>query len=374
MKILGLKWDSIKEKLAPYVFLGPFLFWFVVFFGYAFLRVLYFSFTNYDLFSIPDFVGLQNYTGLFREFLFAKALKNSLTFAVIVTTVQTFFALILAVNLNQKIRGINFFRAAYYMPSVTSSVVITLIFMWLFQRKGVINYLISYYHRYSKIILFFFILLISIQAILVIKEMIKKRPVKILEPSYFVLSMFLAGLITYLFKAFGIVVPLDVQPVDLIWLNTRDTIPDWAGPFAFPRTLGAIMILNIWTTIPTFMLLYLAGLQDIPSSLYEAAEVDGANWVQKFWYITVPQLKHVTFLVVTMGLIGTLQMFDQVAIIGDQAPLESRITLAFYVYKNIFPSSAKASVGMASAAAIVLAFLTLIIVYIQKKFTGEGRD
>ncbi len=77
------------------------------------------------------------------------------------------------------------------------------------------------------------------------------------------------------------------------------------------------MILNTWTTAPTMMLLFLAGLQDIPSELYEAAAVDGATGFAAFRHITLPGLKHVTYLVVTMGgLIGTLQMFDQVAIIG----------------------------------------------------------
>lgn len=151
-------------------------------------------------------------------------------------------------------------------------------------------------------------------------------------------------------------------------------IPAWAGPFAFPRPLAAIMLLNIWTTVPTMMILYLAGLQDIPGALYEAAEVDGATTWQKFWKITVPQLKHITFLVMTMGFIGTLQMFDQVAIIGGQAPLESTVTLAYYVYVNMFPSSARPAVGLASAAAMILAILTLIFVYLQRRITGEGRE
>lgn len=368
------KRGHLGEKLAPYVLLTPFLFGFIVFFMYAFIRAFYFSFTNYDLFSSPDWIGIKNYIALFREYLFGIALKNSLTFAIIVTTMQTIFALILAVVMNQKIRGIKFIRAAYYMPSVTSSVVITLIFIWMFQRKGVINYLLTVFQQYRLLISVFLVLIIGIQLLLVVKEKWKGRPVSYFEPSYIVLSIIFASIITYLLKDFGIITLAEIKAVDTIWLNTRETVPSWAGRLAFPRPLGAIMMLNIWTTAPTFMLLYLAGLQDIPRELYEAAEVDGAKGWQKFWYITVPQLKHITFLVVTMGLIGTLQMFDQVAIIGFQAPLESTITLAYYVYQSAFPSSAKPEAGMASAAAIVLAVLTLIIVLIQKRFTGEGRD
>ncbi len=371
---MGNRWSSLKEKTAPYVLLSPFLFGFIIFFSYAFIRSLYFSFTDYDLFSIPNWVGIDNYINLFKERLFTRALKNSLTFSIIVTTLQTIFALLLAVAMNQKIKGIRFFRTAYYMPSVTSSIVITLIFMWMFQRKGVINYLLTLLRQHGLTIGVFLALLIGIQFILVATEKLRGRPVEYLEPSYIIISILLASIITYILKDFGIIKLAEVKAVDIFWLNTREEVPFWAGPFAFPRPLGAIMILNIWTTVPTFMILYLAGLQGIPKALYEAAEVDGAKGWQKFWYITVPQLKHITFLVVTLGLIGTLQMFDQVKIIGSQAPLESTITLAYYVYDSAFPGASAPEVGMASAAAVILAVLTLTIVLIQKKFSGEGRD
>ena len=140
------------EKAAPYILLAPFIFHIAAFFGYAFARTFYFSFTEYNLFASPRWVGLANYVDLFRNVQFGRALKNSLQFAVIVTLAQTFLALLLAVVMNSKVRGIKFFRAAYYMPSVTSSVVITLIFMWLFQRGGVINYLTTEFTEYRAVI------------------------------------------------------------------------------------------------------------------------------------------------------------------------------------------------------------------------------
>ena len=373
-KKLEYRWSSLKEKTAPYVLLSPFLFGFIIFFSYAFIRSLYFSFTDYDLFSMPDWVGINNYINLFKERLFTRALQNSLTFAIIVTTLQTIFALLLAVAMNQKIKGIRFFRTAYYMPSVTSSIVITLIFMWMFQKKGVINYLLTLLRQYGLMMGVFLALLIGIQFILVVIEKLRGRPVEYLEPSYIVISIILASIITYVLKDFGIITTTETKAVDILWLSTREKVPFWAGPLAFPRPLGAIMILNIWTTVPTFMILYLAGLQGIPKVLYEAAEVDGAKGWQKLWYITIPQLKHITFLIVTLGLIGTLQMFDQVKIIGSQAPLESVITLAYYVYDSAFPGASAPRIGMASAAAIILAVLTLTIVLIQKIFSGEGKD
>lgn len=363
---------GLGEKLAPYVLLAPFLFTLIVFFGYAFVRVVYFSFTSYDLFSPPQWVGLKNYLNIFKDLDFGYALKNSLSFMIIVTAVQTILALLLALSLNQRVRGINFFRAAYYMPSVMSSVVITLIFIWFFQRRGVLNFLIGKFLEYQSLMLLFVLLLAALQTTMVLYEKWRKRPVSVFEPSFLFLSMFTAFFVVFSGVRFGFFSPRVVEAVDIIWFNTTKTWPGFLGKLAFPVPLGAIMMFNIWTTAPTFMLLYLAGLQDIPKELYEAAAVDGAQGWHIVRFIVVPQLKPITFLVVTMGLIGTLQMFDQVAILGEQAPRSSIITLAFYIYTNIFPSSASPRVGMASAAAILLALLTMVIVMLQRKVIGEG--
>ena len=359
----------LGEKLAPYVLLAPFLFTLIVFFGYAFVRVVYFSFTNYDLFSKPEWVGLRNYLNIFRDPEFTRAMKNSLTFMVVVTAAQTMIALLLALFLNRKMRGIKFFRAAYYMPSVASSVVVTLIFIWFFQRRGVLNYVIC---RSGKAGDFGAVCPFSCSSTVVwcLGEAARRlwlflNKASCCSPCRVFISFWPC---TWFHPA------REVAPVDIIWFNTTKTWPDFFGALAFPIPLGAIMLFNIWTTAPTFMLLYLAGLQDIPGELYEAAAVDGAEGWHMFWKITVPQLKPITFLVVTMGLIGTLQMFDQVAILGSQAPRSSTITLAYYIYTNLFPSSASPRVGMASAAAMFLALLTLVIVYAQRKVLGGEND
>ncbi|HEY8425653.1 MAG TPA: sugar ABC transporter permease [Limnochordales bacterium] len=358
--------DRVQEAVAAYLFLAPYLFSLVVFFAYAFVRTLYFSFTQYDLFNPPTWVGLRNYVALLTEPRFLTALQNSITFSVVVTAAQTAFALMLALALNQKLRGITFFRAAYYMPSVASSVVITLIFIWLYQRAGAINYLLTMALVYRRVLLVFLAGTAVLQVAMVLYERRRGQPASPLEPSLLVTAMLLAGAATAALWVAGVVTPVEgVQPVSIPWLNTRRRWPD--GPISAPIPLEAIMLLNTWTTAPTFMLLYLAGLQEIPRELYEAASVDGASPWQQFRHITLPQLRHVTFLVVTLGLIGTLQMFDQVAVIGDQAPLESVITLAYYVYSNVFPGGAVPRVGQAAAAAMTLAVLTLVVVLIQRK-------
>ena len=363
-----------QEITAAYLFLAPFLLTLGIFFVYATVRAIYFSFTDYDLFNAPQWVGLKNYIDLFSEENFIVALRNSLLFAAIVTSVQTFGALVMAAVLNTNIRGLNFFRAAYYMPSVTSSVVITLIFLWMYQRQGLFNYLATQFKVYLPMLLVFLGILVISQIAQVIFERSRDLPARWLDPALFVVSLLIALAGTWLLSFTGLITLREVSPVDFTWLQTRQEIPEGA-PFFLraPVPLVAIMLQNIFTTIPTFMLMFLAALQDVPKSQYEASALDGATPVQQFFYITIPAVQPVTFLVVTLGLIGTLQMFDQVAIFGDAVPLRSVITLAYFVYDRMFPGAQLPEVGFASAAAMFLAALTLFIVLLQRRFIrSEG--
>ncbi|BAS25935.1 carbohydrate ABC transporter permease [Limnochorda pilosa] len=352
-----------QEAAWSYLFLLPFLVTLGVFFAYAFVRTVYFSFTDYNLFAAPNWVGLKNYLDLFRERLFLTALRNSVIFAAVVTVGQTLLALALAVALNQKIRGITAFRSLYYMPSITSSVVITLIFMWLFQRTGAINYLVTLASRYGPAVLTFAGLAALLQGLQVSWERWRGLPARPLDPALLVVSLLVGGALTWALWATYLPAPAAVAERQINWLNTRGR---WPAGWGAPVPLEAIMILNTWTTAPTFMLLFLAGLQDVPREFYEAAAVDGATGWTVFRRITLPHLQPVVFLVLTLGLIGTLQMFDQVAILGDQAPLEATVTLAYYVYHGVFPPGALPQVGLAAAAAVFLAVLTLVVVLVQR--------
>ncbi len=357
------------DTVAAYLFLAPFLILLVIFFGFSTLRAIYFSFTDYDLFTTPNWVGFKNYADLFRDALFLSALRNSILFAIIVTTVQTFLALVMAAVLNQKVRGIAFFRAAFYMPSITSSVVITLIFLWMFQRRGLINYLTEQVQRALPVVAVFLLIVAVLQVGQVLYERRRLRlPARWTDPALLVVSLLVAGGATWLLSVTGLVAPREVATVDTIWLQTRATVPPNA-PFwlAMPMPLVAIMIQNVFTTVPTFMLMYLAALQDVPKSHYEAASLDGAGPAQQFFWITIPSVRPVTFLVVTLSMIGTLQMFDQVAIFGDAAPLRSVVTLAYFVYNRMFPGAQTPEVGFAAAGAMFLALLTLTVVMIQRR-------
>jgi len=357
------------DARAAYLFLLPFLVLLAVFFGYAALRAIYFSFTDYDMFSRPEWVGLSNYRRLFQDALFLSALRNSIVYAVVVTITQTFLALVMAAVLNQRIRGIGFFRSAYYMPSITSSVVITLIFLWMFQRRGVINYLIESFQRYLPLLGTFLLIAVALQVVQVVIERSRGLPAGWADPALAVVSLLVALVGTWALDVTGVVSPRDVPTFDFIWLQTTDAIPSGA-PFWLqaPLPLVAIMMQNVFTTVPTFMLMYLAAMQDVPRSQYEAAALDGAGPVQQFFYVTIPALRPVTFLVLTLGTIGSLKMFDQVAVFGNAAPLRSMVTLAFFVYDRMFPGASLPQVGFAAAAALFLAALTLVVVLIQRRF------
>jgi len=308
-----------------------------------------------------------------REEIILRKLKSFALQTVLLLTIL--YALVMAAVLNQRIRGLDFFRAAFYMPSITSSVVITLIFLWMYQRRGLFNYLGTQFLAYLPLLGVFLLAVALLQAAQVLYERSRRLPARWGDPALLVVSLLVAAGITWALVFYGVIAPREVRPVDFVWLQTRREVPGaFPGFLRAPVPLLAIMLQNVFTTIPTFMLMFLAALQDVPAAHYEAASLDGATPVQQFFYITIPAVQPVTFLVVTLGLIGTLQMFDQVAIFGNAVPLKSVITLAYFVYNRMFPGAQLPEVGFASAAAMFLAALTLVIVLLQRLFIrSEGR-
>ncbi len=351
------QWRTNRDA---FLFLLPFLCSLGVFFVYAFLNALRYSFTDYNLFNDAAWVGLKNYARIFRDPLFIRALTNTLAYSLIVTAVQTSLALLLATLLNRPLRGIGFFRTLFYLPSILSSAAVTLIFLWLWQRGGFVDQALGYMNRHLWVVLGFLALFSLCQPLQVAYERVRGRSASLFDPALSTLSLLAAVLVTWTLVGLGVLPLREVAPVDQVWLNTRRQF------LGLPVPLWAIMVQNIYTTIPGLMLLYLAGLQDVPRSLTEAAAIDGANRVQRFFRVTVPLLRPVSFLVVTLSLIGTLQLFDQVALYGDAAPLEAKITLAYYVYDAAFPSASVSRIGEASAAALMLGLLTLGVVVAQR--------
>src|SRR5690606_37982236 len=255
-----------QETAAALLFLAPLLITLGIFIIFATVRAVYFSFTNYDLFNAPEWVGLRNYRNLFLDDLFLTALRNSLIYAAVVTLVQTVGALIMASILNQRIRGMTFFRTAFYMPSVTSSVVISLIFLWLYQRRGAFHYLATQISAYLPLILVILGLVVVLQVIQILWERSRGMPARAFDPALLVVSLLVAFGATWVLTNTNMLMPRDVPDVNFVWLQTRLEVPSGA-PFWLraPVPLIAIMLQNIFTTIPTFMLMFLAALQDVRS-------------------------------------------------------------------------------------------------------------
>jgi multiple sugar transport system permease protein len=289
---------KLQEGLTGYLFVSPWIISALVFTFGAMLYVLYLSFTDLQLLNTPKIIGLDNYTKILSDPRFHTAVFNTLLYAVVVTFCQTWLALILAVVLNAKIKGKQFFRVAWYIPSVTSSVVISLIFIWVFQKEGILNYTLA-----------------------------------------------------SLFGWTGF------QPV--AWLT------DAGAHTALP----ALMILAILTTSPTFMLYFLAALQDIPEEVYEAASIDGCTGLQRFFRITVPMLRPIIFLVVVLGTIGTLQIFDQALIMTDGGPLNQTTTINYLIYRAAFTDY---NMAYAAATSFVLFVLIFGLFLVQNRFLGKS--
>ena len=353
-----------RESVVAWLFMLPFLVSFGTFFVYAGIRALWFAFTDYNLFNEPSLVGLRNFVDLLQDPMFGFALRNSITFSIFVTISQTVLALALAIFANTISRNSGIVRTIFYFPSIMSSAAITLIFLWFFQKNGLMSDFVQMLVNQRWNLMGFVLVIAIVQIVQVIWARRSFAGVEWFDPYFLMISAAVSAGSIFCANLLGLV-PVDDQDIRVNWLNTRQT-------FLFmPRTLWSVALLNIFTTIPTLMLLFLAGLQSIPKHLYEAAKIDGANGFQRLLNVTLPALQPVTFAVVTFGIIGTLQMYDQVAIIGEAAPLESRITLAFYTYNNAFPPGGIPQIGLASAGALALGALTIVIVFLQR-WLGVG--
>ncbi|CAM4121767.1 carbohydrate ABC transporter permease [Lederbergia lenta] len=289
--------NTIFYKDGPWAFilLLPSLIGFLIFVLFPVVASFFLSFTSWDLLTPIQWIGFENYINLFNDETFKKVLWNTLYFTVVTVPVGIIISLFLAVALNQKIRFIKFYRAAYFLPVISSMVAVAVVWQWIY------------------------------------------------NPEY--------GLLNFILSLTGIQGPS--------WLS--DT--KWAMP--------AVMITSIWKGLGFNMLIFLAGIQGISESYYEAADIDGATWFKKFLYITVPLLRPTTFFVTVMAIIGSFQVFDAVFLMTGGGPARSTSVLVHYLYQNGFEYF---RMGYASAMAYILFFLVLIFTFIQftlQKKRGE---
>ena len=270
-----------REALECYLFISPVCIGLLVFTIGPILASLYFSFTQYNIIRAPKWVGLGKFHDLMQDELFWQSLKVTTLYVIMHLPVSLVLALGIALLMNQKVRGIVFFRTVYYLPSVVSGVAVALLWMWIFNPEfGILNTLLA---------------LVNIQG------------------------------------------------------------PAWL--FDEHWSLPAIALMSLWG-VGGSMLIYLAGLQGIPSELYEAAEIDGASRWRRFWFITLPLLSTVILFNLVMGLIASFQEFTPAYVMTSGGPNFSTLFYNYYLYENAFEYL---YMGYASAMAWVLLVIVLVL-------------
>ena len=179
------------------------------------------------------------------------------------------------------------------------------------------------------------------------------------------LSLALAGVPLLLLLAGGLLLGPALPALAATGLEP----PNWLGDYAWAKP--ALMLMALWAAIGSnSMILYLAGLSNIPPELYEAADMDGASAMQRFWHITWPQLAPITFFIAVMGVINGLQGgFEMARTMTQGGPAGSTTTLSYFIFTQGFETG---RLGYASAIAWVL--FGLVLVFSLLNFRFGNRD
>jgi multiple sugar transport system permease protein len=279
-----------SETFWGYLFLLPVIIGFLVFTIFPVVMSLYYSFTNYDGVTPAKFVGLQNYIDLFTNGDFGSALWHTVYFTIGTVPLGVILAVVVAVLLNQKIRGLNLYKSAFFIPVIVSFTSIAMVWQWLYNEDF--------------------------------------------------------GLINSALAALGL-----PQPP---WLTSSA----WAMP--------SVIIMSIWKSLGFNSVILLAGVQGVSSAVYEAADIDGANVVQKFFRITLPMLKPTIMFVTIISMINSFQAFDQIYIMTKGGPGTATQVVSYLIYMNAFQYFKQ---GYASAMAYILFIIIFVASIIQLKIS-----
>lgn len=279
-----------RQKVTVLLFLLPWIVSFSVFTVYPLFFSVFVSFTNYTgLKPSMEFVGLNNYTRAFQDRVFLTALGNTFVFVLITVPITTLISLFLGILLTSGIKFKRIFQAGYFLPSVISMVVISMVWLYIYSATGPLN-------------------------------------------------LFLNKL--------GFDVPTRS------WLASSKT------------ALGSIMVMDIWSALGYYTVLFVAGLQSIPVQLYEAARIDGATKWQMIKKITLPLLKPTVLFVISINSIRSFQIFTEIFTLTGGGPANSTQTIVHYLYDVSFR---KFEMGYGSAIAYILFLIVMTVTFVQRK-------
>lgn len=290
-KKFGSAWAELsrqrrKEAITGLLFISPWLIGFLLFYAIPALVSFVISFTKWNIVGTPVWIGLDNYREIFTgDRNFWNSVGVTIRYALIYIPLMTILAIITAMALNAKVKGIGIFRTLVYMPSIAPAIAASLVFMW------------------------------------------------ILQPTY--------GLLNILLSYLGI------------------NGPNW---FKDPRfALWGIIMIAMWR-LGAAAVIYLAGLQNIPAQLYDAADVDGASGWQKFWNVTLPMLSPILFFQIVVELIGVFQTFTPAYVVSQSSGYAGPIKqLYFYMLYVYIKGWQNLQMGYASALSWLLTIFILII-------------
>lgn len=290
-----------RQMAQGLAFLSPWLVGFSVFLLVPVVLSFYYSFCDYSLLQSPTFIGLENYKQLAQDPVFLQSLRNTLLYAALALPGGLMVSLGLALLLNQKVPGQSIYRTIIFLPSLVPTVASAMLWLWLFNTKlGLIN--------------------------------------AILGTRFFVLlNHGLNGVLSLLH--------LPPVPMPIGWL----TDPSWALP--------ALALMSFWAVGHT-VVIYLAGLQDVPRELYESAELDGASAWCRLRSVTLPMISPVIFFNLIMAIIGTLQVFAIPYIMTGGGPARATYFFTMYLYDNAFTYL---KMGYASAMAWIQLLMILAL-------------
>lgn len=275
------------------LFASPWIIGFLAFVAGPFIASFVLSFTSYKVGIGSEWIGLSNFDEMFHgDPLFWKSLYNTGYYVLFAVPLGVIGSLLVALLMNQKVRGIPIFRTMVYVPSIVSGVAVAYLWMWL------------------------------------------------LDPNI--------GLVNYVLRTVGLPAPL--------WTQSET----WAKP--------ALVLVSLYSIGGSTMVVFLAGLQNISESLYEAADLDGANNWRKFWNITLPMLSPIILFNFVVGIIGTFQVFTQAYVMTRGGPANATMFYVLYLYNVAFWYG---RMGYGSALAWMLFVIILVFTLLQLKLSNR---
>ncbi len=308
---------NIRTKLGPYCYILPALIVVLVFRTLPILSSFAASFTDYDIGGFHGFVGFANYARMLSDARFWQSVLNTVFFVLGVVPAGLLIPLFLAMLLRRKLAGKSFYRTIYFLPVVTSAVAISVVWTWLYNPEaGPINQIIT---------------------------ALGGEPLLWLREPRGIFDMMLS--------------PLGIHPKGIL-----------AGP---SLALVSLMMVSVWKSTGYNTVLFLAGLENIDESYYEAARLDGAGAWGTFRHITWPLLSPTTYYVLIMSTIVSFKTFALVYVMTPPpggGPLGTTNVMVFYLFQKAFD---RFDIGYASAISVFLFLILLSLTIVQRRIAGR---